>query len=226
MRYSPRRALQAGQKSGLQIGAKRVSDTDKNSRSVLTTTLIGGALFLVPLVVLAAILGEAYKLMKLVAGPIAEVIPVGSFAGVAVLNLFAVFLILVVCLAAGTVARSKIGHRIVVSLERRLLDHIPVYTFIKGMTAGLSGTEESRSLPVVLIRMDDHSEVAFETERLSDGRVVAFVPGAPNPWSGSLTVVDSDRVELLDTTMPRVVRSIQRLGAGSSALLDKPVSGA
>jgi uncharacterized membrane protein len=104
-------------------------------------------------------------------------------------------------------------------LESSFLQSIPGYTFIKGLTGGLASDDEENQLAPVLARFDDAWQVAFRVERLADGRVVLFIPGAPDPWSGSLSIMSEERVEPLDRTMAAVVRNIRALGRGSSELL-------
>ena len=36
----------------------------------------------------------------------------------------------------------------------------------------------------VLITLDDYEQMAFEVERTAGGKVVVYLPGAPNSWSG------------------------------------------
>jgi uncharacterized membrane protein len=56
-------------------------------------------------------------------------------------------------------------------------------------------------------------------EHLADERVVLFIPGAPDPWSGSLMIIDEESVRPLDQTMAAMVRNLRALGRGSSELL-------
>ncbi len=187
----------------------------------LKTTLIGGLVFLVPIIVVVAILGKAFGLMAAGAAPLAAWIPIDSIGGVALANLLAVVAIVVLCFAAGLVARSSAAVRAVQSLESGFLTSIPGYGFIKGMTEGLAGREGPEALRPVLAKFDDASQVAFEIERNPDGRVVVYVPGAPDPWSGAVFVMTADRVEPLEASMPAAVKNIRALGRGTTRLLDR-----
>jgi len=187
----------------------------------LKTTLIGGLVFLVPIIVVVAILGKAHRLMAALAAPLAAWIPIDAIGGVALANLLAVAAIVVLCFAAGLVARSSTAVRAVQSLESGFLTSIPGYGFIKGMTEGLAGREGSEALKPVLAKFDDASQVAFEIERNPDGRVVVYVPGAPDPWSGAVFVMTADRVEPLEASMHAAVKNIRTLGRGTSRLLNR-----
>ena len=56
----------------------------------------------------------------------------------------------------------------------------------------------------------------FEIERTPAGDVVVYLPGAPNPWSGTVVFVEQSRVEKLDMSVADAIRSIQALGRGSA----------
>jgi uncharacterized membrane protein len=71
----------------------------------------------------------------------------------------------------------------------------------------------------VAARFDDSWQVAFEIERIEDGKVVLFLPGAPDPWAGSVCVVTKDRVSPLDLTVTSAVNLMKRLGKGTTAAL-------
>ena len=44
---------------------------------------------------------------------------------------------------------------------------------------------------------------------------MVYLPGAPNPWSGSVVYVTADRVERLDMSVSEAVKNIRTLGRGS-----------
>jgi len=185
----------------------------------LKTTVTGGLVFLVPIIIIVVILGKAYGLMVALAAPLASWIPIDAIGGVALANLLAVAAIVVLCFAAGLVARSSAAVRAVQSLESGFLTSIPGYGFIKGMTESLTGRVGSETMKPVLAKFDDSSQVAFEIERDSDGQVIVYVPGAPDPWSGSVFVMTEDRVEPLDLSLPAAVKNIRTLGRGTTRLL-------
>jgi uncharacterized membrane protein len=70
----------------------------------------------------------------------------------------------------------------------------------------------------VLVTLDDYKQIAFEVERTAGGNVVVYLPGAPNPWSGSVVYVSEDRVEPLDMQPQDAIKNIRVLGRGSEKL--------
>ena len=53
----------------------------------LKTTVIGGVVFLLPIIVVGMILGKAFGFMSRIAAPFAEWIPIDSVGGIALVNL-------------------------------------------------------------------------------------------------------------------------------------------
>jgi uncharacterized membrane protein len=184
---------------------------------LIKTTIIGGLIFLVPIIIVVAILGKAFELMIKVAKPLSAWIPLDSIGGVALANILAVLAILLCCLIAGIIAKGATAKRILKSVEAKLLVAIPGYTFVKGITDSLNSSEEAaKAFVPVIAKFDDNAQIGFEIERTEKGYVVVYLPGSPNPWSGSVVYVNADRVERLDMTVPDVINNIRHLGRGSA----------
>ena len=91
----------------------------------LKTTMIGGILFLVPFIILIAIIGKALSVMDKLAAPLARKLPIDSVAGVAVIDFLAIIIMVLICFLAGLAARTAPARRLVDSLETRVLSNIP-----------------------------------------------------------------------------------------------------
>jgi len=188
-------------------------------QKVIRATLVGGVLFLIPMVFVVVVIGKAFKIIKVVAMPLHEVIPIDSIAGIALEEIITVIIMLLCCLLAGTVAHSAWGGSINKKIETALLNIIPGYAWVKGVTGGIRDDEAEKMLKPVLVRFDDYSQVAFETDRTDEGLVAVYLPSAPNPRSGSLCYVMADRVESIDTEFIVVVKTYKQLGRGSEDML-------
>jgi uncharacterized membrane protein len=71
----------------------------------------------------------------------------------------------------------------------------------------------------VLGRFDDSWQLAFGIECMAEGKVVIFLPGAPDLWSGSVCVLTEDRITPLDLTVKSAADIMKRLGKGSAGAL-------
>ena len=182
----------------------------------IKTTITGGILFLIPFVIIIIILNKAFQIMLKIAKPIGRLIPIESVGGVAMANILAVLAILLICFLAGLVANGKNLKKLQHSLEEKVLIHIPGYRFIKGFTDSMKSNEKASEhfLPV-LAEFDDNAQIGFEIERTATGRVAVYLPGSPNPWSGTVVYVEPSRVMKMDITPKEAIKILQQLGKGS-----------
>ena len=77
----------------------------------LKTTAIGGLIFLLPLMVIGALLGYVYNLVLMVYVPLQEVLQVESAFGFVLLFLLAIAILLVLCFFAGLAAQRALARQ-------------------------------------------------------------------------------------------------------------------
>jgi uncharacterized membrane protein len=181
----------------------------------LKTTVIGGIVFLVPVVIFVFIIGKALVFTRKITAPFAGILPFGPVGDAVVVNLLGLALIVLVCFLGGLVAKSAAVARLVDSLENNFLSKIPIYALIKSTVSGTVQSEEAEGMKSVLVRLDDSWQLGFEIERLSDGKVTVFLPGAPDPWSGSVCFVSEDRITKLDANLLSITKVLKGFGKGS-----------
>jgi uncharacterized membrane protein len=183
------------------------------------TTIVGGMIFLVPAVVATIVIGKALQFSTKLVSPVLIFVPVDTAAHAVIADILAIVLILLACFLAGLLARSTWASEFMRKLEERFLLRIPGYTLIKGVMDSMSGDEARISMRPVLMSLDDSSQLVFEIERLADGRVVVFVPGAPDPRSGSVLVVQAQRVAPLPISVGQALQNLRMAGRGTGKFL-------
>jgi len=182
----------------------------------LKTTIIGGGVFVIPFIIVVALLLKAMEIMTVIAAPLDSLIPVDKIGGIAIANLLALILVIIICFLAGLAAKSLYAKRIHESIDSKLRLFIPGYAFLKGMTGGLEEDGEDNHMIPVIAKLDDSAQIGFEVDRLESGLVVVYLPGAPNPWSGSVVLMTEDRIEKLNLKFIGVTKVMQRIGIGSA----------
>ena len=182
----------------------------------IKTTVLGGLLFLFPIVFIVAIIGKALEVTNKLSAPLAGLLPIDSISGLAVVKLLALVILVLICFLAGLAARTVLAGKFVKSLETNVLGKIPAYTLLKSKAESVLRPEDMGGMCPVLGRFDDSWQLAFEIERMAGGRVVIFLPGAPDPWSGSVCVLTEDRITPLDLTVKSAADIMKRLGKGSA----------
>ena len=187
----------------------------------LRSTLIGGFLFLLPVGILVIVLAKLVVYARRAGDAIhARLFP--AAAGDFLPTLIAILLLLLLAFAAGAFARTRLGLRLFGSLEGTILARIPAYVLVRQTVADLSGgsvrlTAEAET-EVVTVRLDDMTVLGFLVERRADGSAVVFLPGAPTALSGSVALIEADRIAPTGLKPTDVVQGMRRLGAGLAAL--------
>ena len=87
----------------------------KENRDIefIKTTVMGGLLFLIPVVFLIFILSQAVDYMLVIAGPMADWISVDTIGGVAPANLIAIVIVILIYFIAGLVGRNAMASGLV-----------------------------------------------------------------------------------------------------------------
>lgn len=188
-------------------------------KKFIKSTILGGLIFLIPLIIIALILSEAFNLMLVIAEPFEKYLPVSNIGAFAVVKIIAVLLIVIICFLAGLIAKSSFGVKSFGYIEAKLTTMFPGYSFIKAVTGSFDDKSDIRYLQPVILKYDEYSQIAFEVSRNNDGVVVAYVPFAPNPWTGSVVYIRETRVEHIDCEFTEIMVSLGMLGKDSDKLI-------
>ena len=186
------------------------------------TTMLGGVLFLVPIIVSIGIIGKALELTNNLATRIAGRLGAQAIAGFTIAELLAIGILVLICFLAGLTARTPRAKKYVRSLEDNILKKIPAYDMIKVKLQSALELDDEVGWSPVMAKFDDSWQLAFEIERIGRGNVVIFLPGAPDPWSGSMCVMTKDRITPLDLTAKTAVKLLKRCGRGAGDALRNP----
>ena len=193
----------------------------KQIAEFLKMTVIGGLFVLLPVLLLYMLLAEALQLVVGLATPIAELFPKGVFAQAEAPVLIALILIVGASFLFGLALRSAALSRLGGWIESSLLSRLPAYTVLKRLTKGFAKEEASAFKPGLLISAEGWKEIAYVIEDHGDGHLTVLVPWAPTAFSGSVKVVDRDRVEILDANLGDVSKVLSLWGMGTRDLMRK-----
>ena len=184
------------------------------------TTAIGGLLLLLPLVVVAAAIGQVVPIVMTIAESLGAVLPgvVKTPGGITLLIVLAIVLLLLVCFAAGILARKSFVRNLSQWFEKKITLLFPRYAILKDQMADTIGGDQAKpQMKPVIVRFDDCRRLGFETERDEKAKFATiFLPGSPDPWAGKVVQVDVDRVEHLKANFGDAVSTCEQLGRGSS----------
>ena len=185
----------------------------------LKTTIVGGLVFLVPLVLVSMVLKRGLEIASKVAKPVVENFPAHQVAGVALGTIAAALLLTIVAFAAGLAARTERGRAITRWVGESVLGAMPQYRVVTSMAEGLTKIEQGDGLRPALVAIDDVWQVCYVLEELEHGWVAIFIPQAPTPMSGNVLYVTEDRLRRLDIGIGAAMQLVKRMGAGSAQSL-------
>jgi uncharacterized membrane protein len=190
----------------------------KTITQFIRTTILGGLFFLAPIVVLIVILAKAFDYAKKGLNAVLVHIPAASDLSAGAATALAVAVVALVCFLAGLVARTMAAQRAIDALESSVLSKIPGYDYLKQESASALGVAEIGEHPVVFVPMEGGWQLGVQTEALSGGLVSVFVPGAPDPHSGSVFFFSTDTVRPAGVKLAAALNCLRRCGAGALAL--------
>jgi uncharacterized membrane protein len=181
--------------------------------------LIGGVLFFIPLIILVVILQKAFQLAAVVVGPIIRLLNVTQIFGIGIEIILSIAIILFIIYLGGLISKTAEAKKMVGRLEDALLSKVPGYEMIKNMGESFMGFEENTSYQTVIVRFDDAWQLAFLIEEIEGDQYAVYVPGSPNPMSGSVYIVEKVRIKKTNIQMKSAMKCFQVLGAGSNELV-------
>jgi len=190
----------------------------KTISQFVKTTIVGGLFFMAPIVVLFIIIAKAFDYAKKGLNAVLVHVPAASDLSAGAATVLSVLVVALVCFLAGLVARSVTAQRVVNALESSVLSKIPAYEYLKQESASALGVAEIGELPVVFVPMEGGWQLGVRTEALSNDLISVFIPGAPDPHSGSVFFFSADSVRPAGVKMAAALNCLRRCGAGASAL--------
>ena len=186
------------------------------------TTVLGGAIFLLPFAAILLIVVKAGKMAVDSVTPLAEKLPFPKGQVVVAVYLVGALLLVLVAFTAGLLARSLSIEKDTASfLEDKLLNRLPPYIAVRKYTDRLAGLEAktNEDLKPVLVRIYNGWQLGFLADVFNDGHVAVFMPGAPDPSSKVVQIVSADHITPLNISYPDALACLEQSGRGLPNLL-------
>jgi uncharacterized membrane protein len=166
----------------------------------LRATVLGGVLFLMPIVVIIFVLNKAFDFARRALKPVAKIIPDQLVSGATMETTLAVGLIALLCFLAGLFARTLLAQKMMSELESLVLSKVPAYGYLKQAGSSMMGLGEMAEHPVVLTHLGGAWRIGVQTDA-AKGLAAVFVPNSPNTFSGSVFFVASSQIRRLDVPL-------------------------
>lgn len=186
-------------------------------RDFLLTTLRGGLLILVPLLLVYLMIDEMLELLVVLATPISELFPDTQFELLGDPLVIALLLLVGAAFFCGLALKAGPIRRFGAWIEGKTLGKLPIYGAIKGVTEGMFGSQQR--FRTGLWSYNEHGQrLVYIIEGQAPAKLTILVPDAPGGFSGALMWVDADQVVELDASLGDVSAVLSRWGVGLQQL--------
>ncbi len=149
----------------------------KGLAELTKTTLIGGVLIVLPIYLSILMVAKTLSIIVALLAPVTATIP----AGAQFRQLIAVLIVLAVCFVAGIVVRTGAGLRAKSALERSVLEKIPGYELVRGLTARVSGDEREGAFRPALVEIEDALSLASSSRNWTTAATPCSSPRCRRP---------------------------------------------
>ena len=180
----------------------------------LKITLVGGLLVVLPLWVSLLLLFKAIKGAMAMLLPIAKLLP----QWVVHEKITALVLLLLICFAVGLFIRTGPGKQIGQWITQHILDRIPGFAVMRGMTRQLAGDKGEQSFQPALVEIEEALVPAFIIEKHGDGQFTVFVSSSPTPMAGAIYILQPERVHPVDVPLTKAMVCVTKWGAGAAEM--------
>jgi uncharacterized membrane protein len=180
-----------------------------------------GFFTVLPVLLIYLLIGQLFDMMMSLTQPILDFLPDSS-----VLNfdaqLLAVILLLGLLLIVGLAALTGPGRALGEWLEQNLLSKLPLYDMFRNLASRFAGEKGvSHFTPALVKTWPNMRTFAFVVEEHADGNYTIFMPIAPTPSVGYVSVIAREDVELLDVPAQQALSAVLSWGDGAEAALRK-----
>ncbi|WP_445673024.1 hypothetical protein [Pseudomonas inefficax] len=185
----------------------------------IKTTILGGVLFILPLVLLAVLIEKAIHLLS---GPLQKILPMFAgftVAGVTAISVAAIVALLFLCFIAGLLARTAAATRSMSMLEDRVLGNLPGYQLLKDAASRAAGMDDVEGAKVVLIDEGEWTRFGLALESRDEWLLVYLPDGGPaGGTAGEVRMVHQAQLQFTDIPWLPLLACLRRGGRGALEL--------
>jgi uncharacterized membrane protein len=185
----------------------------KSILQFIRTTLSGGILFLLPIVLILVLFNKAHLIMVKLSAPLATLLP-DHILGLDGSRILALVLLLLICFIAGLLIRSPRLKKQIGKLEENLLVYIPGYIMLKSIAADTMGESDENNLKPIIVKDGDCFKIGFLIEE-KNGWSTVFIADAPRHDSGEVLIFPSELVRQIPLPSNKIAQSLKNYGKGA-----------
>lgn len=188
----------------------------KKPLNFLKVTLVSGALVVLPVWIATFLILKALDQVRVFLRPVSSQLP----ESVQYPEVIAFITLVAVCFLVGWAIRTVMGRRTKRILERRIFEHIPGYTILRNVGEQMVDMDREHGFKPALVEIENGLAPGFIVEELPNNRRTVFIPSAPTPAAGTILIVESSRVHIVDAPVSKALNCVTKWGTGAGFLLE------
>jgi uncharacterized membrane protein len=196
----------------------------KNLVEFFKTATAGGLFILLPIMLFYLIFSEIMEMAVVLATPIADLFPPGTFDETKAAWFFAILLIVGTSFLLGILVKLGLGRSLGRWLEDNLLMPLPGYRAIKELTTALASPAADKFQPALIALGKDQKDLGYLIEEHGNGLATVMLPFSPTPLAGSLRIVPASHIECVDIELGEWTAIISYWGFGLTKALERAQS--
>lgn len=187
----------------------------------LKTTVMGGLIVVLPVVLTFFFLRWLFNLVSGLISPLTQMVMAGSHIQKLVADFLVVLIIVAACFLIGLFIKTRMGLFVYRQVEKKILRIAPGYSLFRETIKQFLGQKRKPFSSVALVRVFENSTMmtAFVTDEHPDGSFTVYVPSGLNPTSGLIYHLQKEYVHPVEVSVEETMRSIISCGAGSGSLI-------
>ncbi len=180
---------------------------------------VAGFLILLPFLLAYLLIGGFVDLTILLTAPLQDLIPQFGLLSPTGRQFVILGLLFLIFVLVGMLKDTRLAQRLGAWIEREFFNRFPPYRVVRNITRQLAGEELHDMKPALLDLAPGTRTVAFIVEELDGDRLTVFQPLTSLPTMGTLQIVDSEKVQPLDSAFMDAVGWYFNWGADTQAVL-------
>ena len=184
-------------------------------KKFLWRTVLRGLALVLPVILIVIALEKLDSSVRSAMQPFAAALPFGTSIPI----LWALLALVLLSFLAGLILQLPVIRDWYSAAMDWLAERSPTFASLRGFEKSLLAKNGNKPLKAALAVLDDALVPAIVVEELPDGRSVVFIPNVPSPSEGTVYILTSERVHLLDATVHQVTACVRSWGLGARQLV-------
>lgn len=187
----------------------------RNIFQYIRTTLIGGSIFILPLLLAYFIIHKTVEIFGPLLRPVLVRLHIETLIGAAAGTIVTLLTLTLAAFLCGLFAHTTAGQALLKWMQAGLVSLLPRFHLMQGLAEGMDH-DQGKEVPIVLVPSDAGWTLALQLEERHGDWCTVYIPGSPQWTSGSVSFAHINDVHPVNMTLGRSLLMMRRCGMGSA----------